>query len=180
MRMRSMTAAALPFVWSGCEVPPDFSFPSAFLQTARRILKDTALNFVMLRPSREICESRALTRQEAEIADCERYRSFYTLFEGADRDTISDDEADAKSLAQRIQLGLRAGEFHVDADGGVSKKSHHVRMAAGDPDHEGPSLELGSYRSVQWEPASIRSYLSAPPEPKTLGRMRLSQIGRPW
>jgi chloramphenicol 3-O-phosphotransferase len=107
--MRSMTAAALPFARSGYDVLLDFSFPPAFLKTARAIIKEVPLDFVLLHPSLEVCASRSLNRDEGRIVDYERYRDFYALFAGADRHTIADDAADAKSLAARVQAGLRAG-----------------------------------------------------------------------
>jgi len=54
--MRSMTAATVPLARGGYEVLLDFSFPLDFLGTARKILKDIPLDFVMLRPSIEVCE----------------------------------------------------------------------------------------------------------------------------
>ncbi len=49
--MRAMTAAAIPFARSGYEVLIDFSIPPQFLGTARKIVKEVPLNYVLLRPS---------------------------------------------------------------------------------------------------------------------------------
>jgi Chloramphenicol phosphotransferase-like protein len=57
--MRSMTAAAIPLARGGYEVLLDFSFPLDFLDTARKILKEIPLDFVVLRPSLAECERRA-------------------------------------------------------------------------------------------------------------------------
>jgi chloramphenicol 3-O-phosphotransferase len=111
--MRSMTAAAVPFARSGYEVLLDFSVPPAFLRTAVAILKEVPIDFVLLRPSLAVCESRSLGRQEGKIANYDR--GFYSLFDGADRHCVTDDEADAKSLAHRVLSGLRAGQFRVDS-----------------------------------------------------------------
>jgi chloramphenicol 3-O-phosphotransferase len=111
--MRAMTAAALPFARSGFDVLVDFSIPPELLGTARKILKDVPLDFVVLRPSVAVCEARAAGRAEGKIADYAAYREFYALFEGAERYTICDAEADASLLAARICEGLSAGKFRV-------------------------------------------------------------------
>jgi Mg-chelatase subunit ChlI len=111
--MRAMTAAALPFARSGFDVLLDFSIPPNFLDTARKILKEVPLDFVVLRPSVAVCEARAAGRAEGKIADYAPYREFYALFDGAERYTISDDEADAAALAARIRERLSAGKFRV-------------------------------------------------------------------
>lgn len=111
--LRSMTAAALPFARAGFDVVLDFSIPPEFLVTARKILKEVPLDFVVLRPSLEICAARAAGRAEGAIADYGAYRSFYSLFDGAGRYAIQDDEADNSQLAARIRDGLSAGAFRV-------------------------------------------------------------------
>lgn len=111
--MRAMTAAALPFARSGFDVLLDFSIPPEFLPTARKILKEVALDYVVLRPSLAACEARAAGRSEGKIADYAAYREFYLLFDGAERYTICDDTADATLLATRIREGLTAGKFRV-------------------------------------------------------------------
>ena len=67
--MRAMTAAAIPFARSGYEVLLDFSIPPQFLGTARKILKEVPLNYVVLRPSLSVCETRAASRAEGRIID---------------------------------------------------------------------------------------------------------------
>ncbi|MGH9688243.1 MAG: AAA family ATPase [Candidatus Acidiferrales bacterium] len=111
--MRAMTAAALPFARSGFDVLIDFSVPPEFLDTARKILKDVPLDFVVLRPSQAVCEARAAGRAEGRIADYTPYRSFYSLFDAATRFTICEDEAEAAIVAARICNGLSAGTFRV-------------------------------------------------------------------
>jgi chloramphenicol 3-O-phosphotransferase len=112
--MRSVTAAAVPLARSGYEVLLDFSFPPDFPNTARKILKDIPLNFVIVRPSLETCEERAAARPEGTISNYETYRGFYAMFEGSSKHEISDDEADAPSIARRIRDGLDRGIFRLD------------------------------------------------------------------
>jgi len=49
--VRSMTAAAAPFARSGFRVLIDFSIPPAYVDTARKILKEVPFDFVLLRQS---------------------------------------------------------------------------------------------------------------------------------
>lgn len=114
--MRAMTAAALPFARSGFDVLLDFSISPEFLPTARKILKEVPLDYVVLRPSVAVCEARAAGRSEGKIADYAAYREFYLLFDGAKRYTICDDAADAAVLAARIREGLNAGKFRVPTE----------------------------------------------------------------
>lgn len=111
--MRSVTAAAIPLARGGYEVLLDFSFPVGFLETARKILKEVPLDFVMLRPSIATCEQRAAARPEGKIADYSVYRDFYAMFEGLPKHEISDDHADAAAVARRIRAGLDAGLFRL-------------------------------------------------------------------
>src|ERR1700733_2748760 len=78
--MRSMTAAALPFARSGYQVLVDFSIPPQFLKTARMILKEVPLDYVLLKPSLAVCEARATGRKEGTIVDYAPYRDFYSMF----------------------------------------------------------------------------------------------------
>ena len=112
--MRSVTAAAVPLARSGYEVLLDFSFPLDFLETARKILKEIPIDFVMLRPSIATCEARAAVRPEGKIADYSVYRDFYAMFEGFPKHEVGDVEADAVSVARRIRTGLDQGIFRLD------------------------------------------------------------------
>lgn len=111
--MRAMTAAAIPFARSGYEVILDFSIPPQFLETAHKILKEVPLNYIVLRPSLEVCAARAASRSEGGIANYGSYQEFYALFEDASPYVVSDDEADARSVAKRIHQGLGEGRFGV-------------------------------------------------------------------
>ena len=111
--VRSMTAAAVPFARSGFQVLIDFSIPPTFLETARKILKEVPFDFVLLKPSLQVCVDRAGSRKEGAITDYERLKNFYTLFENGTTDPICDDHADPASLAHRIAEGLNEGRFRV-------------------------------------------------------------------
>ena len=78
--VRSMTAAAIPFARSGYRVLIDFSIPTGFLETARKILKEIPFDFVLLRPSLEVCVN-ARPRKVGAITDRDRIKNFYPLFE---------------------------------------------------------------------------------------------------
>ena len=111
--MRSMTAAALPFARSGYQVILDFSVPPQFLETMGKILKDVPLHYIVLRPSLAVCEARAAQRSEGRIRDYTSYREFYALFDDCPQYLVSDDQADASSLAKNIVEDLLAGRFAV-------------------------------------------------------------------
>lgn len=111
--VRSMTAAAIPFARSGFRVFIDFSIPPAFVDTARKILKEVPFDFVLLRPSLELCVKRAGSRAEGAITDRARLTNFYALFEGGEVEAICDDDADPASLARQIAEGLKQGRFRV-------------------------------------------------------------------
>lgn len=110
---RSMTAAAIPFARSGFRVLIDFSIPPTYVDTARKILKEVPFDFVLLRPSFEVCSQRAASRQEGAITDQVMLKNFYTLFEQGKVEPICDDNADPESLARRIAEGLSQGLFRV-------------------------------------------------------------------
>lgn len=111
--VRSMTAAAVPFARSGFRVLIDFSIPPAFVDTARKILKEVPFDFVLLRPSVEVCIERAGSRKEGAITDSARIRDFYALFEDGSMEAIRDDHADPASLARRIVERLNEGRFRM-------------------------------------------------------------------
>ena len=112
--MRSVTAAAIPLARSGYEVLLDFSFPLDFLDTARKILKEIPLDFVILRPTLAVCKQRAAARPEGKIADYSAYRDFYAMFEGLSNHEVGDVEANPASIARRIRAGLDQGIFRLN------------------------------------------------------------------
>lgn len=111
--VRSMTAATVPLARSGFQVLIDFSIPPAFVDTARKILKEVPFDFVLLRPSLPVCVKRASTRELGPITEYERLKDFYALFEKASIEPICDDHADPASLARQIAAGLKEGRFRV-------------------------------------------------------------------
>lgn len=111
--VRSMTAAAVPFARSGFQVLIDFSIPPAFVDTARKILKEVPFDFVLLRPSLQVCVERAGSRVEGAITDYERLKDFYARFLEGTVDPICDDNADPESLARQIADDLNRGRFRV-------------------------------------------------------------------
>jgi adenylylsulfate kinase-like enzyme len=111
--VRSMTAAAVPLARSGFCVLIDFSIPPAFVDTARKILKEVPFDFVLLRPGLPVCIERAASRKEGAITDSARISDFYTLFEDERTEPICDDHADPAFLARQIAEGLNQGRFRV-------------------------------------------------------------------
>jgi hypothetical protein len=67
-------AAAVPFARSGFGVLIDFSIPPASVDTARKVLKEVPFDFVLLRPSLQLCVERAASREEGAIAAGPTYR----------------------------------------------------------------------------------------------------------
>jgi len=111
--VRSMTAAAIPFARSGFRVLIDFSIPPAYVDTARKILKEVTFDFVLLRPSLQVCVDRAGSRERGPITDYGMLQDFYALFEEGTIEPICEDSADPASLAQQIADGLSQGRFRV-------------------------------------------------------------------
>jgi hypothetical protein len=111
--VRSMTAAAVPFARSGFRVLIDFSIPPAYVSTARKILKEVPFDFVLLRPSLQVCAERAASRGTGAITEYETLKNFYALFEDGCGEPVCDDNADPASLARRIAEGLNQGRFRV-------------------------------------------------------------------
>ena len=111
--VRSMTAAAIPFARSGFRVLIDFSIPPAYVDTARKILKEVPFDFVLLRPSLQVCVERAASREKGAITDYDRLKNFYALFGEGRTEAICDDNAERAALAQRIAEGLNQGRFRV-------------------------------------------------------------------
>jgi hypothetical protein len=97
----------------GYTVLIDFSVPPHFLDTARKILKELPLEYVVLRPSIAVCEARASDRTDGKIANYGAFEEFYALFASYPQEAICDDTSSASEIAQRIEEGLRAGIFRV-------------------------------------------------------------------
>ena len=115
MIMTAMTTAAVPYVLAEYEVILDFSIPPWFLETASKVVKykDLSLDFVVLRPSLEVCATRAASRIEGVIADYNPYKELYSSFDEAKQYMINDDISSASIVASRIREDLSAGTFRI-------------------------------------------------------------------
>jgi predicted kinase len=113
--MTSMTSASLAYIRAGCQVIIDFSIPPWFVPTVFKITNDRniALEYVVIRPSEEVCAQRAAARAEGAVADYSIYKKFYASFDSAARHTICDDAGDAALIAAHILEGLQKGIFRV-------------------------------------------------------------------
>jgi chloramphenicol 3-O-phosphotransferase len=110
--MRAMTSAAGSLTRTGYDVLLDFSIPPPFVPSAQKIVKDAPLDYVVLRPSLEVCEARARDRVEGRIAKYDR--GFYALFSTEERHVVSEDAAHPKAIAEIIYKGLKEGCFRVE------------------------------------------------------------------
>jgi len=75
--------------------------------------EEVSFDFVLLRPSFEVCAKRAASRQEGAIRDYVMLKNFYARFEEGAIEPICDDTADPESLARLIVDGLNQGRFRV-------------------------------------------------------------------
>jgi hypothetical protein len=115
MIMTAMTAAAVPYALAGYETILDFSVPPWFIDTALKVVKmrDVPLDYVVLRPGKAVCATRAATRAEGVIEDYTPYNDLYASFDEAAPYTIRDDVGDAVAVAARVREGLDAGRFRI-------------------------------------------------------------------
>lgn len=115
MVMRAMTAAAAQYARDGYEVILDFSIPpwAAARVKAFAARAEAPLHYVVVRPSLAICEARAAARAEGRIADYGPYRELYGDFDACPTDILSDDDADAATMAAQIRAGVDAGAFRL-------------------------------------------------------------------
>jgi hypothetical protein len=113
--MRAMTSAAGSLARTGYDVLLDFSIPPAFPPTAQKILRDTPLNYIVLRPPLDICAARARDRAEGKIAKYDR--GFYAAFAAEERHAVAPDDSESpKAIADVIFKGLAEGHFRVGPD----------------------------------------------------------------
>jgi len=115
--MRAMTSAAGSLARAGYDVLLDFSIPPAFLPTARKILRDAPLDCIVLRPSLEVCATRARDRAEGKIMKYDR--GFYALFVAEARHLVSAGDESPKAIAEMIFKGLKEGRFRVGPTAGA-------------------------------------------------------------
>ncbi len=113
--MMAMIAAAMPYAMADYEVVLDFSIPPWFLPTIKRMLgfRKIPIDYVVIKPSQEICAKRASLRAEGKITDYRPYRELYECFAETESHAIDDDISNAVELAGIIHDGLKAGMFRV-------------------------------------------------------------------
>jgi ABC-type oligopeptide transport system ATPase subunit len=111
--MSATLAASIAYARNDYEVLLDFSIPPWFItKAAERIKKrKIPLNYVVLRPTMEICASRSSSREEGKIEYDERFIKFYEMFGEMEQYIVEENEADAKSIAERVKRGLDVGLF---------------------------------------------------------------------
>ena len=173
--MRSMTAACVPFAKGGYDVLLEFSIPPGFLKTARTIVKDLDLHYVLLRPSREVCEARAASREEWPIEDYEKLRAFYERFEGQEQHLVADEDAlvDAlngfgpaytKALTEAVIARLGVVSQGFDADAALVNAAFRT-LAAG-------------AEALRWEPLFFDWFGGPASEARAMGGSRAEVYGR--
>jgi hypothetical protein len=115
MVMRAMTSAAAEYARDDYEVILDFSIPPWFLGALKpsAARADVALHYVVVRPSLAVCMARAAARAEGTIADYGPYRELYDDFDASQANILSDDNADAVTMAATIRAGIDAGTFRL-------------------------------------------------------------------
>jgi chloramphenicol 3-O-phosphotransferase len=114
MTMRAMFAAAWHYHRDDYRFLLDFSVPPDFLPGARKLLRDTPFDFVVLLPPLEVCAERAASRGEGTIADYAAYREFYADFD-IDEPYVIRDQLSAADMADLIRAEVAGGRFRVEA-----------------------------------------------------------------
>lgn len=111
--MGAMIAATIPYARNGYDVLLDFNIPPWYIKKAGESIKKRKipLNYVVLRPSIGICTKRAVTRTEGLIIYNENHIKLYEAFDELQQYIVEDDNADAKTIAERIKRGLEVGLF---------------------------------------------------------------------
>jgi len=113
--MSAMTVASVPFAAGGSHVILDFSIPPWFLDTVRKIAatREVALDYVVLRPSEQVCAERAKARAEGSIADYSHYGELYRDFDQVARHILCNDTMSPTESASAILRGLAEGRFRL-------------------------------------------------------------------
>lgn len=114
--MSAMLASSIAYARNGFGVLLDFSIPPWYINKASEMVKkrEIPLNYVILRPSMEICASRAATHQHGAIHEYEeRYIKLYESFNDMQQYIIEENDADVKTIAERIKRGLEVGLFRL-------------------------------------------------------------------
>ena len=113
--MSAMTAAAIPYATGGSHVILDFSIPPWFLETVRKVaaMREVPLDYVVLRPSEQVCAARAKARADGSIADYSLYSELYRDFDQRLHHILSDDAMSPAEHATAILRGVAEGRFRL-------------------------------------------------------------------
>lgn len=113
--MASMLAAAVPLAPHADLTLVDFSVPPWFLQTALKIMavREVPLQFVVLRPSLDVCAQRTQSRTEGAVPDYTRFVDLYHDFDEVEARFLEAGVQPAAESAARIVAGVEAGRFRV-------------------------------------------------------------------
>ncbi len=111
--MAATLAASIAYAHHDYEVLLDFSIPPWFITKAIEQVKkrNISLNYVVLRPSMEICASRSASREIGKITYDERFLKFYESFGELQQYIVEENEAGATAIVERIKRGLDVGLF---------------------------------------------------------------------
>jgi len=109
--MRAMFRAAAALAADDYKVVLDFSMPLWFLERAAARVTDSAIHFVVLRPSLDACMARAAAREEGRITAYGPYRELYDLFDAPDRHIVRNDDLAPADAARIIHEGVASGRF---------------------------------------------------------------------
>ena len=109
----SVIAAAMPCARAGYETIIDFSIPYWFIDPLRKRFPDVDYDYVVIRPSLDVCAARAAGRSEGAVADYSVYHDFYADFDVPKPNLVADDTADPATLAALIREGLADGRFRL-------------------------------------------------------------------
>lgn len=113
---RAMMAASAQLAKCDFTVLLDFSISPRLLPAAKKFFKDVPFDYVVLRPSLDVCARRAASRADGRIENYDGLRDFYASFDAAGAHLLADDVSDAATLAARIHVGLLAGRYRVSAE----------------------------------------------------------------
>ena len=76
-------------------------------------LRDVPIDYLVVRPSQQVCAARAATRKEGKITDYSPYRDLYASFDELEANIISDNTADAATVAARIRKNTNEEKFRL-------------------------------------------------------------------